>query len=68
MIITLQKNATNQIYCLNIQRDVDSNGDDGFILNLPAGYKFDDEDATVRGFDTMRELRFAAKHNTVTCS
>jgi hypothetical protein len=30
-------------YKLNVARDVDLDGDDGFILNLPYGFRFYDD-------------------------
>lgn len=53
-------------YKLNVQRDVDAD-DDGYILNLPYGFRFDDEVVHVRGFDTMKELRAAVKTEVMEC-
>ena len=53
-------------YKLDVKRDVDAD-DDGYILNLPYGFRFDDEVVHVRGFDTMRELRAAVKNDVIVC-
>lgn len=53
-------------YKLDVQRDVDAD-DDGYILNLPRGFRFDDDLVHVRGFDTMRELRAAVKTDVIEC-
>ncbi len=56
-------------YKLNIARDIDT--DDGvFILNLPAGFRFDEQSppndrSHVRGYDSMRELRADIKAGAV---
>lgn len=44
-------------YKLDVKRDVDPVGDDGFMLWLPFGWRFYDEIVHVRGYDTMKELR-----------
>lgn len=54
------------MYKLNAQRDVDSD-DDGYILNLPRGFRFNDDVVHVRGFETMRELRAAVKNDVIEC-
>lgn len=57
-------------YKLNVSRDVDVDGygdDVGYILNLPDGFRFYDEVVHVRGFDSMRELRAAAKDTVIPC-
>lgn len=59
------------MYKLNVQRDVDPDGDLGFILNLPRGFRFEDTPEEcpdhVRGYDTMRELRESAKLDVTPC-
>jgi hypothetical protein len=61
-------------YKLNVARDVDTDEPDVYILNLPAGWCFDepsntpDDTSHVMGFDTMRELRDAVKHSVIPCS
>jgi hypothetical protein len=55
-------------YKLNVFRDVDTDEDEGPILNLPAGYRFSDEVVHTRGYDTMKELRQAAKDDVIPCS
>jgi hypothetical protein len=59
-------------YKLNVTRDVDTDEPGAYILNLPAGFRFDEASAAndrshVRGYDTMRELRDDVKHNVVPC-
>jgi hypothetical protein len=60
-------------YKLNAARDIDSDEPGVYILNLPAGYRFDEESSPndrshVRGYDTMRELRQDIKAgNVVPC-
>jgi len=54
-------------YKLNVTRDVDTDGDTGYILNLPDGYRFDDDLVHTRGYDTMKELRQAAKADVIPC-
>lgn len=54
-------------YKLNVQRDVDPDGDTGHILNLPDGFRFYDDMVHTRGYDTMKELRRAAREDTVPC-
>ena len=59
-------------YKLNIARDVDTEGYDerdlSYILNLPNGFRFDDEIVHTRGYDTMSELRHAAKNDVIVCT
>ena len=54
-------------YKLNVARDVDPDGDSGYILNLPDGFRFYDEIVHTRGYDTMQELRKAAREDTTQC-
>jgi hypothetical protein len=54
-------------YKLNIQRDVDPDGD-GFMLWLNYGWCFADEGNHVQGFDNMKDLRQAAKEQTRICN
>lgn len=54
-------------YKLDVDRDVDPDGDSGWILNLPNGWRFRSEIVHTRGFDTMKELRFDAKNDVVPC-
>jgi hypothetical protein len=44
-------------YKLDIKRDVDPDGDCGFILNTPRWFRMYDDYVHVRGFDTMQELK-----------
>ena len=62
-------------YKLNIKRDVDVDGypEDGegmgtYMLNLPYGFRFADDLVHVRGYDTMAEVRLAAKRDVIACS
>jgi hypothetical protein len=55
-------------YKLNVARDVDTDEPDSYILNLPRGFRFDDDLVHVRGFDTMRELRDAVKNEVIDCN
>jgi hypothetical protein len=53
-------------YKLNSARDIDRDEPDVFILNLPAGFRFDEGNSPndrshVRGYDTMKELRAELK-------
>lgn len=57
-------------YKLNITRDIDADEPDVYILNLPAGFRFDEESSPndrshVRGYDSMRELRADVKAGAV---
>ena len=54
-------------YKLDVKRDVDVE-DDGYILNLPRGWRFDDDMVHTRGYDTMRELRQAVKTDVIPCA
>lgn len=57
-------------YKLNVVRDVDVDGygdERGYILNLPYGFRFDDDLVHVRGYDTMRELKQAARDDVIVC-
>ena len=60
-------------YKLNVSRDVDT--DEGvYILNLPKGFRFDDapfsqtDSSHVQGFDTMAEVRAAARYSVTSCT
>lgn len=55
-------------YKLNVKRDVDTDEPGSYILNLPRGFRFDDDLVHVRGFDSMRELRDAVKHDVIPCT
>jgi hypothetical protein len=47
---------------------VDTDEPGSYILNLPKGYRFDDDLVHVRGYDTMKELREAVKTDVIPCS
>jgi hypothetical protein len=52
---------------LNVARDVDI--DDGsdpiYLLNLPAGWKFDNREGRTKSFLTMKALREAVKNDVI---
>jgi len=52
-------------YKLNVKRDVDVDGYHdiiSYILNLPYGYRFDEDGNHVKGYDSMQELRADIKY------
>lgn len=53
-------------YKLNVARDVDYTGG-GYMLCLPAGFRFYDDLCHTKGFDTMQEVKAAAKSDVVPC-
>lgn len=55
------------MYKLDVERDVDPDGSGGYILNLLSGFRFYDEIVHVRGYDTMKELRYAFKNDVIEC-
>jgi hypothetical protein len=57
---------TTKKYKLNVAQDVDPN-EDGFFLYLPFGWRFDSEIVHCRNFDTMAELRAAARRDVIAC-
>jgi hypothetical protein len=60
-----------QKYKLNVARDVDVDGygdEVSYILNLPNGFRFNDDLVHTRGYDTMMELRQSAKTDTISCN
>jgi len=51
-------------YKLNVKRDVDVDGYDdtiSYILNLPYGFRFDEDGNHVKGYDSMEELKADVK-------
>jgi hypothetical protein len=52
---------------LNVQRDVDVDYGGGLMLHLPFGWRFYDDLVHVRGFDTLAEVRAAAREDVVPC-
>lgn len=59
---------------LNVTRDIDTDEPGVFILNLPKGWRFDDQQGSrnddyshVRGYDSMAELRADIKHSVIPC-
>lgn len=54
-------------YKLDVKRDVDPDGDSGYILNLPRGWRLYDDVCHTIGFDTMNELKEYAKNHVVPC-
>jgi hypothetical protein len=53
-------------YKLNIKNDVDDYGD-GLMLWLPFGYRFSDDLVHCRGYDTLAEVKKAAKNDVIDC-
>jgi hypothetical protein len=53
-------------YKLDVKRDVDGCEGD-YLLWLPFGFKFFDDEVHVRGFDTIAQIRKAAKTDVVVC-
>lgn len=53
-------------YKLDIKHDVDADGD-AYFLWLPFGYRFSDDLVHCRGFDTIAEIRKAAKTDVIVC-
>jgi len=51
---------------LNFKTDVDS-CEDGYMVFLPYGWRWDDDIVHVRGFDTLAEIRAAVKTDVVPC-
>jgi hypothetical protein len=57
-------------YKLNAARDIDIDGygdEVSYILNLPWGFRFDDDLVHIRGYDTMKELKTSAKNDVIKC-
>jgi hypothetical protein len=54
-------------YKLDLNRDVDAHPD-GYMLCLPFGYRFYDDLVHTRGYDTIKELRDAAKTDVIVCT
>jgi hypothetical protein len=59
-------------YKLDVARDVDVDGGgfsgpETYMLHLPFGFRFTSEIVHTRGFDTMKELRAAAKQDVIPC-
>jgi hypothetical protein len=54
-------------YRLDVKRDVDEDYCGGYMLNLPFGFRFYDDLVHVRGFDTLREVRQAAREDVIPC-
>ena len=54
-------------YKLDIRRDVDRDEDGSYMLFLPFGFRFHDDLVHSRGFDTLRELRAAARSDVIEC-
>ena len=53
-------------YKLDVTRDVDIHPD-GYLFCLPFGYRFYDDLVHTRSFDTLADLRAAAKTDVVPC-
>ena len=54
-------------YRLDVKRDVDQDYEGGYMLHLPFGFRFYDDLVHVRGFDSMREIREAARQDVIAC-
>jgi hypothetical protein len=54
-------------YKLNFKRDVDTDEPGVLILNLPAGFRFYDDEVHVRGYESMAELKDAVKYDIIPC-
>ena len=55
-------------YKLNIKKDVDKgSGENDYLLWLPYGYRFSDDLVHCRGFDTLAEIKRAAKNDVIDC-
>lgn len=58
-------------YKLDVARDVDvfeDNHYSDYILNLPKGFRFYDDVVHVRGYDSLADLRKAAKQDVIVCT
>lgn len=53
-------------YKLDIKRDVDGCEGD-YMLYLPKGFRFYDDQVHCRGFDTLKELKESSKTEVVSC-
>ena len=53
-------------YKLNTAKDIDRH-DDGYMLYLQYGWRFDSEIVHCRNFDTMAELRAAVRNDVISC-
>ena len=49
-------------------QDIDPDGDIGFILNLPKGFRFYDDLVHTRGYDTIEEVMESAKNDVIVCN
>ena len=55
-------------YKLNIKNDVDKgSGENDYLLWLPYGYRFSDDLVHCLGFDTLAEIKRAAKNDVIDC-
>ena len=53
-------------YKINPAKDIDKT-EDGFMLYLPYGFRFYDDLVHCRGFDTITELKAAARSDVILC-
>jgi len=73
MIQSSQQTTSKELtvkYKLNIVRDVDTDEPDVFILNLPAGWKFNHDQMDLShtyAYDSMKELREDIKSSVEPC-
>ena len=55
-------------YKLDVKRDVDVSADEEtYMLWLPFGFRFSDDIVHTRGYDSMAEVRQAAKNDVIPC-
>jgi hypothetical protein len=54
-------------YKLDTKRDIDRDEYGGYMLWLPFGFRFNDDLVHVRGFDTLAEVRAAAREDVIAC-
>jgi len=57
-------------YKLNFARDVDTDEPDVYILNLPHGFRFDNDPCAiehVRGYDTIKDMKDDIRWWVVPC-
>ena len=54
-------------YKLDMTRDVDFDGE-SYMFNLLRGWRFYNDAVHVRGFDTLAEIRAAAKTDVIPCA
>ena len=68
---TLKAHSTNLVtdmkrFKLDFKQDVES-CEDGYIVVLPYGWRWNDDVVHTRGFDTLKEIRAAIKTDVEIC-